>query len=88
MRRMTMTRELARAAGTDAGNRRMRADNRKGWNADDYNAAVAEFDRLWPVERELAEAARAVTVLRRESDGAVVVGPRGFALLEAALAKA
>ena len=49
------TREVAHAAATDAGNRAMRAGGRAKWNAADYDAACVEFDRLWPVERELAE---------------------------------
>ena len=36
-----LTRELAFAAGTDAGNRHMRP-----WNRDAYNAAVRETNRL------------------------------------------
>ncbi len=43
-----ITREIARAAGWDAGNRSMKAAGRKAWNAADYAAAVAECDRLWP----------------------------------------
>lgn len=58
MKRLTMTREFARAAATDAGNRSMRAGGRGAWSEADYNAAVAEYERLWSVERELAEGAR------------------------------
>lgn len=45
-----LTRELAWAASTDAGNRAMRKAGRAAWSKDDYNAAVREFDRLWPQE--------------------------------------
>lgn len=41
-----MSRQIAWAAATDAGNRSMREHGRTAWNEDDYNAAVAEFDRL------------------------------------------
>lgn len=37
---------LAHAAGWDAGNRSMRRAGRSRWNAEDYNAAVREYDRL------------------------------------------
>jgi hypothetical protein len=30
----------------------MRAGGRTAWSADDYNAAMREFDRLWPLEAE------------------------------------
>jgi hypothetical protein len=43
-----MTDALARAAATDAGNRSMRAAGREKWDAGDYDAAVAEFNRLRP----------------------------------------
>jgi hypothetical protein len=43
-------RELVRAAAHDAGNRHMRKNGRGVWNEEDYNAAVAELDRLWPSE--------------------------------------
>lgn len=36
------------AAGRDAANRRMRDAGRSKWNAADWNAGVAEFDRLAP----------------------------------------
>jgi hypothetical protein len=49
---ITMTRQLAHAAATDHANRRMRAGGRTAWDVDDYNAAVAEFNRLWPLEAE------------------------------------
>lgn len=54
MARMKMTRELAHAASMDAGNRSMRKAGRTVWNEADYNASVAEFDRLWSVENDLA----------------------------------
>ena len=43
---MTLTKELAYAAGRDAGNRSMRAGNRVVWNEDDYNAASEVTNRL------------------------------------------
>lgn len=50
-----MTRDLANAAAWDAGNHSMRAAGRTTWNADDYDAAVLEYNRLWPLERDLEE---------------------------------
>lgn len=37
---------LAHAAGHDAGNRAATAAGRTTWTADDYNAAVAQMNRL------------------------------------------
>jgi len=48
MARIQLTEQLARAAATDAGNAHARRHDRHAWNEDDYNAAVAEFDRLIP----------------------------------------
>lgn len=48
-----LTRALAWAASTDAGNASMRAGGRTAWSDDDYNAAVETFDRLWPIERDI-----------------------------------
>lgn len=48
MKKPKMTRAIAHAAATDAGNRHMRKHGRKVWNADDYMMAVAEYDRLYP----------------------------------------
>lgn len=45
---MEMTRELAWAAATEAGNKSMRKGGRIKWSLKDYNAAVGEFNRLWP----------------------------------------
>lgn len=50
-----ITREIAHAASWDAGNRSMRSAGRTAWSEDDYNAAVAEYNRLWPLEVELEE---------------------------------
>lgn len=55
MRAVKQTRLLAWSAATDAGNRSMRAAGREAWDETDYNAAVAEFERLWPIETELEE---------------------------------
>jgi hypothetical protein len=52
-KRITLTRDLAYASSRDAGNRSMRKACRKVWNVDDWNASVDEFNRLWPIEREL-----------------------------------
>jgi hypothetical protein len=51
-----LTRKLAWAAATDAGNAHMRKAGRTKWNQADYNAAVAKFNELWPEERDIAEA--------------------------------
>jgi hypothetical protein len=56
MPRIELTRKLAHAAAWDAGNASMRAAGRKRWNEDDRDACWAEYERLWPVERELEEA--------------------------------
>jgi hypothetical protein len=48
----TLTRELAHAAGRDAANRHMRAAGRKVWNEEDFNVAIREFTRLWPLEQQ------------------------------------
>jgi hypothetical protein len=42
-----LTRELAWASATDAGNRSMRKAGRSAWSRVDYNAAAKEFKRLW-----------------------------------------
>ena len=49
---MVLTRKLAWAAATDAGNRSMRHAGRTVWDEEDFNVAAAEFDRLWPEGRE------------------------------------
>lgn len=51
---LALTRDIAWAAATDAGNRSMRKSGRTAWNWEDYNAACAEFNRIWPVSREVA----------------------------------
>ena len=56
VRRPILTRALAHAAAQDAGNASQRAAGRATWSRDDYNAAVAAFDRLWPEERDIAPA--------------------------------
>jgi hypothetical protein len=45
-RRIALTPELARAAGQDAANVRMRAEGRKTWSQDDYNTAVTVCNEL------------------------------------------
>lgn len=52
---ITLTRKLAWASSTDAGNRSMRKAGRDKWDQEDYNAAVDEFNRLWPIEREMED---------------------------------
>ena len=44
--------QLAHAAGTDAGNRSMRRAGRRKWNDLDYAAAVKEFERIWPTQKQ------------------------------------
>ena len=46
--RPVLTYEIVRPAAWDVGNRSMRTGGWTIWNRDDYNAMVAEFDRLWP----------------------------------------
>jgi hypothetical protein len=53
MAHIKLTRDLAYAAATDAGNRHMRKNGREHWNEDDYNVAAAEFNRLWPEENDI-----------------------------------
>ena len=36
------------AAAWDAGNRNMQEHGREAWGEDDFDAACAELDRLWP----------------------------------------
>lgn len=50
----TMTYELAMAASRDAGDRHMRQHGPTKWNRDDWNAAVEEFNRLFPKESQIA----------------------------------
>lgn len=52
MARQRITAEIAHAASWDAGNHQMRAAGRKKWSRADYNAAVAEYDRLFPLEAQ------------------------------------
>jgi hypothetical protein len=46
MARTRMTYGIAMAAASDAGNRSMRTAGRSKWAVEDWNAMVAEFDRL------------------------------------------
>ena len=52
---MGMTQAIARSIARDAGNRHARAFNRRLWDENDYSVAVSVYNRLWPVERQLAE---------------------------------
>jgi len=55
MTKITITREIARAAAMDTGNRSMRQAGRTTWSREDYNAMVREFDRLWPEVFDIME---------------------------------
>ena len=44
--------EMAWAAATDAANQNMWAHGRTAWDADDYNVATVELDRLLENESE------------------------------------
>ncbi len=46
---------MIRAAGSDAGNRAMRAAGRLKWNKDDYNIACAESNRLTKISDALPD---------------------------------
>jgi hypothetical protein len=46
MARLTLTPEMARAAGRDAANARMRATGRTEWNRADYNTACRVTAKL------------------------------------------
>jgi len=48
-----MTEDYARAAGTDAGNRSMRAAGRRAWNDEDYNIAALTHLRWTPMDEDL-----------------------------------
>ena len=60
MTKITITREIARAAAMDAGDRPMHQAGRTAWNREDYNAMVREFDRLWPKELDIMEVRKCV----------------------------
>lgn len=49
---IVLTRDYAWASSKDAGNMRMRKFGRTTWDVEDYNHAVATFNRLWPIEKE------------------------------------
>lgn len=50
-----LTRDLARAAARDAGNRNMRAAGRTMWSEADWNAACNEYERLLELYQPLFE---------------------------------
>jgi hypothetical protein len=50
MNKPTMTYEHAVHLAQQAGTRSMRAGHREMWNQADYEAACAEFARVWPGE--------------------------------------
>jgi hypothetical protein len=49
---MTPTYRIAHAAGTDAGNRNMRAAGRTAWSAEDYEVAADTMTRLLELVEE------------------------------------
>ena len=49
-----MTKDIARAVATDAGNKAMWAAGRTEWSDEDYLVACRQFEALWPLGRELA----------------------------------
>ena len=51
MPRIKMTDEIARAAAADEANASMRAGGRTAWSREDYNRAVAAYDRLNPLPK-------------------------------------
>ena len=53
--KMKMTKDLARAAGYDVAQRNMRTNGRKKWNAEDYHLGAIEFEKLWPLNKDLKE---------------------------------
>lgn len=55
---VTITRQLAWSAATDAGNRNMRAAGRSAWDEDDYNTAAMEFEP--PQNDSLMKACRTI----------------------------
>ena len=55
MTKITITREIARAAAMDAGDHSMRHAGRTVWSREDYNAMIGEFNRLWPEEFDIME---------------------------------
>ena len=55
MTKITIIREIARAAAMDTGDRSMRQAGRTAWNREDYNVMIEEFNRLWPEEFDIIE---------------------------------
>jgi hypothetical protein len=53
--RPALTEDMARAAGRDAANRRMRAAGRTVWNRADFNLAARTLSTLSPVGQALME---------------------------------
>jgi hypothetical protein len=48
-----MTRDLAWAAACDVADKNMRKGGRTKWNGEDYRMGGYEFERLWPLEKDL-----------------------------------
>ena len=53
MRYLRLTREVAWWAARDAGSRNAREHGRKAWNEEDLECCAVEFDRLWPLSKDL-----------------------------------
>jgi hypothetical protein len=68
---MTLTKAIAFAAAKDAGNRHMRKFHRTSWNASDYRAACAEFERLLPSCVDFSPPATATDVLIESGIGVI-----------------
>lgn len=52
---MHMTEQLARRIAEDAATDAMKKAGRHAWSAEDYDVAIAEFNRLWPLDAERRE---------------------------------
>lgn len=70
MRGIVLTRAVAWAASTDAGNASMRKANRTKWSLEDRNVAVDKFNRLLPHIEGDPMAALAARALEQEQRNA------------------
>lgn len=64
---LRITKDIAMAAAMDAGNRSKKAAGRAAWNTHDRNVAAMEYNRLYPVAQEQAEALAAFLAYREKS---------------------
>lgn len=70
---MTVNRQIAWAAATDAGNRSMKAGKRKAWSIEDRNVAASTFERLYPqrpliaIETTVLYAERRIALIERRT---------------------